>query len=128
MSQITIFFDGQCPLCVREMRALKRYDDHNLIALIDINSDQMADYPDIDPAEAQRIILAYNNRNQLIRGLDVLHQAWRLVGKGWIYAPTRWPLIKTLADQCYLLFAKHRYTISRWLIGQSRCDNNQCGR
>lgn len=128
MSQITIFFDGQCPLCVREMRAIKRYDDHNLIALIDINTDQMADYPDIDPVEARRIILAYNNKGQLIRGLDVLHQAWSLVGKGWIYAPTRWPLIKTLCDQCYLLFARHRYTISRWLTGKSRCDNNQCGR
>lgn len=128
MSQITIFFDGQCPLCVREMHAIKRYDDHNLIALIDINSEALTHYPDIDPAEARTIILAYNNKGELIRGLDVLYQAWSLVGKGWIYAPTRWPLIKTLSDQCYLLFARHRYTISRWLTGKSRCDNDQCSR
>lgn len=128
MSQITIFFDGSCPLCFREMCALKQHDVHNFITLIDIHSEAMDAYPEIDAEEARRILLAYNSQGELIRGLDALHLAWSLVSKPWIYAMTRWPVIRPLANYGYLLFARHRYTLSRWLTGQSRCDNDQCRR
>eukprot|EP00389_Voromonas_pontica_P015465 GDKH01024116.1.p1 GENE.GDKH01024116.1~~GDKH01024116.1.p1 ORF type:complete len:61 (+),score=13.54 GDKH01024116.1:103-285(+) len=34
-----IFYDGNCPLCVKEMDSLKRADTHNKIILEDINKD-----------------------------------------------------------------------------------------
>ncbi|TRN24677.1 thiol-disulfide oxidoreductase DCC family protein [Vibrio furnissii] len=126
MSQITIFFDGRCPLCFREMCALKQQDVHNCITLIDIHSPDMADYPAIDLEEAQRILLAYDAQGRLVRGLDTLHLAWSLVGKPWLYALTRWSLIRPLADRAYLWFARHRDTLSGWLTGQRRCPQGQC--
>ncbi|MGB2287813.1 MAG: DCC1-like thiol-disulfide oxidoreductase family protein, partial [Porticoccaceae bacterium] len=54
---------------------------------------------------------------------DVTYRAWVLVGKRKWVAVLRWPLIKGFADIGYLFFARNRYTISRLLTGQSRCDS-----
>ncbi|MDN3685045.1 DUF393 domain-containing protein [Vibrio sinaloensis] len=72
--------------------------------------------------------MATKKDNQLILGLDVTYYAWHLVGKGWLYAPLRWPLFKPVADWAYMRFANNRYTISKWLTGKSKCSNGQCSR
>mgnify|MGYP000011706907 CR=1 FL=1 len=124
--KLTIFYDGTCPLCSKEMAALTKHDTKTTIKTVDIYSDEFSQYPNIDANAANTILHAVNDKGELILGLDVTHQAWSLVGKGWLYAPLRWPLIKPLADWCYLRFANNRYKISYWLTGVSRCDGNNC--
>ncbi len=126
MHQLTIFYDGTCPLCAKEMRVLLQQDKKNVIKTVDIYSDEMSKYPHIDAKAANTILHAINQKGDLILGLDVTYLAWKLVGKGWIYAPLRWPLIKVIADWCYLRFAKNRYRISYWLTGTSRCNQDSC--
>ncbi|MCG9630633.1 DUF393 domain-containing protein [Vibrio sp. Isolate30] len=124
--KLTIFYDGTCPLCSKEMAALTKHDTKTTIKTVDIYSDEFSQYPNIDANAANTILHAVNDKGELILGLDVTHQAWSLVGKGWLYAPLRWPLVRTLADWCYLRFANNRYKISYWLTGVSRCDGNNC--
>lgn len=126
MTTLTIFYDGACPLCVREMQALKQHDKHNQIKLVDIHHPDFSHYPDIDAQQAATILHALDSQNHLSLGLDATYQAWALVGQGWRYAPLRWPGIKHLADWGYIQFARNRYTLSKWLTGKSRCDNDQC--
>ena len=128
MYQLTIFYDGTCPLCAKEMNALKQQDKNNAIKTIDIYSEDFSDYPSIDPKAANTILHALNQNGELILGLDVTYLAWKLVGKGWLYAPLRWPGIKVLADWCYLYFAKNRYRVSYWLTGSSRCSKTSCSK
>ncbi|WP_046006561.1 thiol-disulfide oxidoreductase DCC family protein [Pseudoalteromonas rubra] len=126
MSELTIFYDGSCPLCVKEMTALTKRDKAQRIKTVDILSDEFARYPGIDPEKANTVLHALDAKGNLLLGLDVTHLAWRLVGMGWLYAPLRWPVIKPIADKFYLLFAKNRYRISYWLTGKSRCDSGVC--
>ncbi len=128
MNRLTLFYDGQCPLCAKEMAALKKHDHHNVIQIVDIYSDEFVDYPNIDKSAANTILHALDHNGRLLLGLDATYQAWRLVGKGWIYAPLRWPLIKSFTDRCYLLFARNRYRVSFWLTGTSRCTSKCCYR
>lgn len=128
MTQLTVFYDGTCPLCAKEMAALLRADSKGKITTVDIYSEAFSQFPQIDPAEANRILHALDNNGNLLLGLDVTYRAWQLVGKGWLYAPLRWRLIKPLADRCYLYFANNRYRISYWLTGTARCDGKQCSR
>lgn len=128
MPNLTIFYDGTCPICAREMQALKQRDKENLIKLVDIYSDEFSLYPHIDANKASTILHALDQDQKLLLGLDVTHRAWQLVGKGWLYAPLRWPGIKLLADWCYIKFANNRYTISKWLTGRRKCDNGQCSK
>ncbi|WP_252374631.1 thiol-disulfide oxidoreductase DCC family protein, partial [Vibrio parahaemolyticus] len=117
-----------CPLCAKEMKALKQRDSKQHIKTVDIYSDTFADYPQIDPEQANTILHALNEKGELLLGLDVTHRAWQLVGRGWLYAPLRWRLVKPVADWLYLKFAKNRYRVSYWLTGTSRCNSGSCSR
>ncbi|WP_394172461.1 thiol-disulfide oxidoreductase DCC family protein [Thalassotalea litorea] len=125
--KLTIFYDGQCPLCLQEMRALQRKNTENLIYFIDINRVDFSElYPHIDLQKARSILHGEDENNKLLLGLDVTYKAWALVGERWRVAPLRWPILRPVADKAYLVFAKNRFNISRWLTGQERLDCSQC--
>ena len=127
MADLTLFYDGTCPLCVNEINHLKRLDQKQRIAFEDIHAENFTGrYPDVDRDEASTILLG-DVHGQRIRGLDVTHRAWSLVGRGWITAPLRWPLIRPVADRVYLWFAPRRYRISGWLTGRQRCQSCEGG-
>lgn len=122
MTKLTLFYDGTCPLCVKEMLAIRNKDTRDQIATIDIHSDAFSAYPNIDPLEANNILHALDDQGHLWLGLDAAYRSWDILGRGWIYAPLRWRFIKPVADRFYLYFANNRYFISRLFTGQSRCD------
>tara|TARA_B110000046_G_C13025309_1_gene413650 strand:+ start:1986 stop:2384 length:399 start_codon:yes stop_codon:yes gene_type:complete len=128
MTELTIFYDGGCPLCAAEMRHLNSLNSAGKIAFEDIYAaDFGSRFPSIDQTEADRILHGQLADGELIFGLDVTYQAWALVGKRKWVAILRWPIIKQVADVSYLFFAKHRYLISRLLTGQDRCESCAIG-
>jgi predicted DCC family thiol-disulfide oxidoreductase YuxK len=126
--QLTIFYDGFCPLCVAEMNKLKGYDAASKLAFVDIqHQDFCVAYPELDWQALNAVIHVQLADGSMVKGLDATYLAWQVVGKGWLYAPLRWPLIRWFADGLYLLFARHRYSISYWLTGQRRCQQCKLG-
>ena len=121
-----IFYDGHCPLCRAEMRHLRKHDDDNIIQYEDIQQDDFSQrYPDLNWDDLNNRIHVKLPDGTFLEGLDATHAAWKKVGKGWLYAPLRWPVVRHVADKAYLAFAKHRYKISYWLTGQKR--GPECG-
>ena len=121
-SPLTIFYDGFCPLCLLEMNKLKQLDKQQSITFVDIQEPSFStNYPHLDRQALNARIYGYLQDRTLISGLDVLYLAWKLVGRGWVYAPLRWPVIRWFADIAYNLFAKHRYSISFVLTGKRTC-------
>ena len=126
MSELTLYYDGYCPLCVREMDHLRKADQAGRLTLVDIQQEGFTErYPHIDPQAASTILHADTVDGELLLGLDVTYRAWSLVGRGFWIAPLRWPVIRWFADKAYLWFARNRYKVSGWLTGQQRCDS--CG-
>ena len=123
----TLFYDGQCPLCEMEVRHLKRHDHNKLIAYEDIMREDFVErFPDLDWQAMNAKIHGRTADGVWLTGLDVTHHMWSLVGKGWLYAPLRWPVIRWFADRAYMAFARHRHSIARLLTGKARCDSDQC--
>lgn len=121
----TIFYDGLCPLCDIEIRHLKKRDTDGRLAFVDITADDFNErFPTLDWQALNDRIHGMNEDGTMLIGLDVTHKAWSLVGYSWLYAPLRWPFIRYFADKIYILFAKHRNTVSYWLTGKKRCDTN----
>lgn len=117
-----IFYDGGCPLCVKEMRHLKQLDQSGLIQFENINEDDFNQrFPEIDVTHATNYLHGKLDNGEMIYGLDVTHAAWSHVGRGWMIAPLRWPVMRWFADKAYLFFAQHRSRISRLLTGKERC-------
>ncbi len=123
MTELTVFYDGGCPLCVSEMRHLSRLDTEGKISLENIYAaDFNQRFPHIDQQRADQILHGQLASGEVIYALDVTYTAWALVGKRHYVAVLRWPVIKQIANYSYRLFAKYRATISRLLTGSERCE------
>jgi predicted DCC family thiol-disulfide oxidoreductase YuxK len=48
----------------------------------------------------------------VLKDVAVFREAYQLVGLGWVYAPTTWPLLGPLVDRLYALWAKWRLAIT----------------
>ena len=117
--KLTLLYDGACPLCVREVSLLKRRDrarhgDQPSIAFVDIDQ---ADYnPEayagISYREAMGRIHAITDQGEVLKDLAVFRRAYALVGLGWLYVPSRWPLMRQLADGAYGLWAAGRLRVT----------------
>jgi len=122
--KLTIFYDGQCPLCMAEMRQLKKHDASAQLVLVDLHdADLAANYPHIHKPNAMRMLHAQLENGAMLYGLDVTCKAWSIVGRHRWLAILRWPLIRTLADRVYLLFARYRGQLAYLLTGKSHCDS-----
>jgi predicted DCC family thiol-disulfide oxidoreductase YuxK len=117
--RFTMLYDGHCPLCVREIRALKRLDrGREKLRLVDIAA------PEFDPApygRAQDELMARIHGvledGTVIEGMEVFRRAYAAVGLGWLLKPTAWPGIRPLADAAYRWFARNRLRIT----GRPKC-------
>jgi len=122
---LTIFYDGQCPLCMTEINQLQKLNHKNNLNFVNLHDENFTDrYPHIDPAKAERIIHGETENGTLLLGLDVTCTAWILVEKHRWLKILRWPLIRNIADLIYRLFARYRHRISRLIMGKQICD--QC--
>ena len=113
--QLTLLFDGACPLCMREVRFLKVRDLYKRIAFVDIDAQEYAaaDHGGITYREAMGRIHALRADGTVLQDVEVFREAYRLVGLGWVYAPTRWPLIGPLVNGIYRLWASQRLRLTR---------------
>lgn len=123
-----VFYDGNCPLCMKEMDALKSADKANKLDLVNIHSLRFEqDFPEISKQAAMTKLHAYDNQGQLLLGLDVTVGVWRTVGKHRWLGLLRLPGVKFIADKSYLFFAAHRMKISNLLM-PNQCGINQKGK
>ncbi|MGH1485960.1 MAG: thiol-disulfide oxidoreductase DCC family protein [Cellvibrionaceae bacterium] len=103
----TLYYDGLCPLCRKEIKLLKRLSGDNL-AFKDIHrSDKTESQPSKD-ALLKRLHLKTSNNIWLI-GLDANVHAWSKTPYGWLFKILRWPIIRQIADRVYDLWADRRY-------------------
>ena len=124
----TLYYDGQCPLCLREITQLKSMGDDTL-ALIDIHS-----LSDEEPSSAHcrlpdkdallRTLHLETADAKLLTGLDANVAGWKHTPYGRWLAWLRWPLIAPCADFVYGAWARWRY---RRLYGKGPAEQNQRG-
>ena len=109
-AKLTIFFDGGCPLCKREVDFLQSKNKDEKLEFIDINCWDLFIENEfgITYKQAMERIHAINSHGEIIKDIKVFQEAYDLIGLGWIYAPTKLPLIDKLIGLIYRLWAKYR--------------------
>jgi len=113
--KIKLLYDGKCPLCLREVDFLQRRDGgRGLVAFVDIADDQYnpEDHGGIDFETAMGRIHAVLPDGQVLKNMAVFRQIYSLLGMGWIYAPTQWPILGSVADKLYGLWANYRLKLT----------------
>ncbi|WP_421656412.1 thiol-disulfide oxidoreductase DCC family protein [Leptothermofonsia sp. ETS-13] len=113
--KIKLLYDGQCPLCVREVNFLKRRDaGRGLVAFVDIAEDDYTPETNggVDFETAMGRIHALLPNGTVIRNVEVFRQVYEVLGMGWIYAVTKLPVIGFLADKLYEIWADWRLPLT----------------
>jgi predicted DCC family thiol-disulfide oxidoreductase YuxK len=113
--KIRLLYDGDCPLCLREVKFLSEKDaGRGLVSFVDIATD------DYDPAEnggidfetAMGRIHAVLPDGSTVKNVEVFRQVYEVLGIGWIYAATKWPIIGLLVDWAYGIWADWRLRLT----------------
>tara|TARA_B100000212_G_scaffold309633_1_gene260158 strand:- start:110 stop:502 length:393 start_codon:yes stop_codon:yes gene_type:complete len=112
-SKLTFLYDGACPLCLRETNFLKTKDSKKVINFVDISVDYIPqNYKGISYEEAMANLHGILGNGEIIFGVDVLAYSYELVGLGWIYFPTKIPIISNFIRYLYKYWAKYRLQIT----------------
>ncbi len=128
---LTLFYDGKCPFCTTEMTRLRHWDRKGVLGFTDIS------LPGFDPAplgvdlrELNREMYSMTAGGKVLVGTESILAAYSLVGRAWLVAPLRVPLLRGLLSWLYRLFARHRYAMSRLLGYRAKptCVDGTCFR
>jgi predicted DCC family thiol-disulfide oxidoreductase YuxK len=125
--QIRVLYDGECPLCSREIRMLRKRDrgrgniDFEDIAAPGFDAGRYG----LDQQGVMARIHGVLPDGSVVEGVEVFRRAYASVGLGWLVAATRWPGLRQLFDAAYRVFARNRL---RWTGRESVCDSGACER
>ncbi len=112
--ELTLFYDGQCPLCVAEVEFLQNRAAQDQLAFVDVTQagfESAGHHISCEAAMAQ--IHGRTADGQLLIGVPVFANAYRLANLpvlAWLLS-RRW--LMPVLQPTYVLFAKHRQAISK---------------
>ena len=123
--KLTFLYDGACPLCLRETKFLKKKDSSKYINFVDISINYIPkNFENISFKEAMSNLHGILNSGEIIYGIDVLAYSYELVGLGWIYFPTKLPIISNLVRFLYKFWAKYRLNLTGRDNLEKLCESN----
>lgn len=113
--QIKLLYDGECPLCLREVRFLREKDrGRGLVAFVDIADDNYSpdEHGGVTYEAAMGRIHAILADGAVVKNVEVFRRVYEVLGMGWVYAATRIPLIGAIADRLYFIWAELRLMLT----------------
>ncbi len=115
--RIEVFFDGDCPICVREISMLKRLDRRCRIRFTNIAAEgfNAADYGLSQKAFMDEI-RARSRDGEWYRGVEAFRQLYAAIGLTPFTRLSRLPGVSHALEAGYRLFAKNRLRLT------GRCD------
>lgn len=107
MTKVTVWFDGSCPVCRREVSLLRRLDRDTAIDFIDVGSGDGA--CPIDRADLLNRFHAREMGGPMLSGAAAFAAMWRALP---LLRPlglmARSPLVLTVLERLYRLFLRLR--------------------
>lgn len=126
---LTLYYDGDCPLCAREIQLLRQHADVQRLCLVDISlRDFHAESIGLTQPALQNLLHARFADGQWVTGLDATLWSWRAAGLGRWTAPLTWPALRPLLELGYRAFCRLRPYLE-WLPhpdASRRCKDAQC--
>ncbi len=113
--KIKLLYDGECPLCLREVNFLRKRDGgRGIVAFVDIAADDYTpkNHGGVDFETAMGRIHAVLPDGSVIKNVEVFRRVYEELGMGWVYAVTKFPIIGALADALYSIWADWRLPLT----------------
>ncbi len=122
---LTVFFDGDCPICDREITLMRRLDRRRQLEFCDFSAKEYdAASSGFAAADLATVIHARWADGSVIIGVEVFRAMWEAVGLGFLARLSRLSLVEPLVLKAYAWFARNRLR----LTGRSQaCTGHVCG-
>ncbi len=119
---LEVLYDGDCPLCHREVTWLRKLDRRQRLRWTNIASNDFRceDYG----RSMEQLMGALHMRlpdASLVTGVEAFRQMYSAVGFGWLIALTRLPGVSHLMEWSYRLFARNRLRLTGRCHSQDTC-------
>ena len=118
---VTLFHDGDCPLCQREVAWLARHPRRERVRLVDIQA------PDFDAARLDSSFAAMMGRlhvrdedGRWYVGMDASRALYAVLGYRRLVWLSTLPGIGGMMDAGYRWFARRRLRMGRWLARRGK--------
>ncbi len=126
---LTLYFDGDCPLCAREVRTLRAHATPERLLFVDIRDDAFdATSLGFTLEDMESLLHARFSDGTWVKGLDATLWSWRAAGLGAWVAPLSWRFMRPVFNMGYRLFCRSRPYLA-WLPhpdGSRRCSGDSC--
>jgi predicted DCC family thiol-disulfide oxidoreductase YuxK len=121
---LTVFFDGACPICDREIALMRRLDRRRQLEFCDFSVQEYdAASSGFAVADLGAVIHARWADGSVITGVEVFRAMWEAVGLGVLASLSRLSLVEPLVLKAYAWFARNRMR----LTGRSHeCTGDAC--
>ncbi|WP_394727065.1 thiol-disulfide oxidoreductase DCC family protein [Altererythrobacter sp. GH1-8] len=116
--QLTVWFDGACPLCLREIALMRRLDRRDRISFIDVSEGA----PESCPIDQAELLARFHVREgeQILSGAAAFAAMWReipLLRPLGLIARNR--LVLQTLERLYIVFLRFRPRLQRWVARRS---------
>ncbi|CAN8306655.1 unnamed protein product [Cochlearia groenlandica] len=113
--KIKMLYDGDCPLCMREVNMLmERNEKHGTIKFVDISSNEYSPQENqgLDYKTVMGQIHAIQSDGNVVTGVEAFRRLYEEVGLGWVYTITKYEPIGKVVDVVYDFWAKYRLQVT----------------
>ena len=107
MADVTVFYDGACPLCAREIGIMRRLDRRRRIAFVDVSEGA----PEGCPIAVQDLLKRFHVRegDRMLSGIAGFAAMWRAIPVLWPFGQVaRLPLVERVLERFYAVFLRVR--------------------
>ena len=120
--QLEVYFDGECPICVKEINLLKWFDGENRVRFIDIAASDFSAPTGKSYETLMGRIHARTPDGSWVTGVEVFEKLYSAVGLDVVSAFIRLPGINYMTQKAYNWFAANRLQLT------GRCQDDGCSR
>ena len=114
----TVYFDGSCPLCRREITFYRSLRGGNRIEWVDVSGVAETVAPDLNKCTAMARFHARTPDGTLLQGAAAFAEVWRVLPLfNPLYWVTKLPFALPILDRLYDWFLKRRPSLQRKLTG-----------
>lgn len=124
MGNLSLFYDGRCILCAKEIEHYQKVDVDKKVKLVDISDDNFdaAKY-NLDARRVQKYFHVKDKSGKIVTGVEAFYLIWVELN---IFKPLqvlyKTPVIKQSMSLCYFLFAQVR----PYLPKKEKCHDGSC--
>ncbi len=122
--ELSIYYDGMCPVCSKEINHYKKKEKSHLLRFVDIASPTFdARSEGLNPEGIHKRFHVKTKDGEILDGVDAFQRIWQVLDIFKVLdSLVRFPLTRPFFDMGYILFAKVRPYLRR----KDACDTGYC--